>query len=129
MFLAGPVVQGRPTTGAAGKKSRRGGRKGGAVHVTLPYTTAGATTSGIGPLSFVSSKVHVEIPEVTDAKDYLLSVANPVRDISAIKVRDGVAWKCCTRVFLGHRWPYFAMRGYTGNITVHNILVHSDVRS
>lgn len=87
MFLAVLALQRRSAAGAAGKKGRRSGREGGATQVTLSDGSVGAKTSGIGSLTFVNSNVHIEIPDVTDAKDYLVSVANPARDLAAMKVR------------------------------------------
>jgi len=98
--------QGKSSTGPApiGKKGGRrgggGGRKvGGASKITLsdplaPTPAAAATAvgeiaSGFGPLSFVrSSPRQLDFPEVEGGgvETYLVSLANPARDLSAMKV-------------------------------------------
>lgn len=46
-----------------------------------------AEASGsISSLSLVQSNTFIEIPDIKSAEDYLISLVNPMRDLSAMKV-------------------------------------------
>ena len=42
--------------------------------------------SSIGSLSLVHPYTHLELPEIKSVDDYLVSLANPARDLAAMKV-------------------------------------------
>lgn len=79
-------LQRRPRAGTSGKKAGRGGRKAGANQINLSDSIAGAS-SVVGSLSLVHANSHFEFPEIKEVNDYLVSLANPERDLAAMTVR------------------------------------------
>lgn len=78
--------QGRSSTGTPNKKGapRGGGRKGGQISLS---GTAPGRASAIGALGLIRANACLVFPKIDRVEDYLISLANPVRDVTAMKVR------------------------------------------
>eukprot|EP00752_Nemacystus_decipiens_P008362 g7474.t1 len=92
------------STEGRGKRGRGRGGGGRKVAITLsdpmaaPSVGGTGMASGFGALTFVRSNVplHVDIPSVEGVETYLTSLANPARDLAAMK-GDAGAWTSTPR--------------------------------
>lgn len=110
-----PLCQGQPSTGTAGVSTKGGrsgggggGRKGGGagrIKTTLSDPVAARSAggagkgtaapgsgmaSGFGALPLVRSNAYLQVPAAAGVETYLASLANPSRNLAAMKVRVGL---------------------------------------